>query len=440
MRRTGQNERTPDLTRGVFEPAVFLAIRRAYEHVLRLIIRPPRASYTMDMLGPRKFRFGKGFVTRDDFSVVNSRGLRVVVSLWRPALEESRYAFSGTYGAALDDAWTGLVGPTAPHLMSTPTIVYLHGNASCRVEGLSILTLCLGLGCAVAACDCAGSGKSDGDYVSLGYYEADDALAVVEYLKASYGLSRYALWGRSMGAVTSLLYASEKAPDTAAVIADSPFASVSRLCRDLVRKAAPKVPAGALTLAVRKVRRSVKYRTQFDIYKCNPELNVKSCKAPGLLVHGADDDFILPSHSDDIASSFGGDCVVLHPPGNHNAKRSFGVFEQIEAFLARHLCNFGPRDDVQSPTILDLDHSKNSGIPNPYFIPPWFFHSKPNGRVELDMRLFQEYQTVTARRKPRAGADKATNEAVDTEFVSGMSEERQKQTEGAINTLFGGRN
>ena len=54
------------------------------------------------------------------------------------------------------------------------TLVYAHGNASSRVEGLSQLALGLRLGFQVIAIDCAGSGQSDGDYVSLGCHEQDD--------------------------------------------------------------------------------------------------------------------------------------------------------------------------------------------------------------------------------------------------------------------------
>ena len=68
--------------------------------------------------------------------------------------------------------------------------------------------------------------------------EAEDVVAVVDHLKRDYGLNRYGLWGRSMGSVTALLYASGKAPDAACVVADSPFVNIKRLCYDLVRDGA----------------------------------------------------------------------------------------------------------------------------------------------------------------------------------------------------------
>lgn len=51
--------------------------------------------------------------------------------------------------------------------------------------------------------DFAGSGLSEGDFVTLGANEAADVATVVEYLK---GRSKdLFLWGRSMGAVAGFI-------------------------------------------------------------------------------------------------------------------------------------------------------------------------------------------------------------------------------------------
>ena len=71
-----------------------------------------------------------------------------------------------------------------------PTVVYAHGNASCRLEAISALPLCLSLGLSVLALDCAGSGHSDGEYVSLGHHEQDDVAAVVTHLSDVLGVAK----------------------------------------------------------------------------------------------------------------------------------------------------------------------------------------------------------------------------------------------------------
>ena len=110
-------------------------------------------------------------------------------------------------------------------------IVYLHGNASARVEVVPNLSFLLGqVGVfGVVGVDFTGSGKSDGDYVSLGYYERTDLDCVVQHLQRVYGNGsngrgnygnnntsngnddynelEIVIWGRSMGASAALMYA-----------------------------------------------------------------------------------------------------------------------------------------------------------------------------------------------------------------------------------------
>jgi len=68
-------------------------------------------------------------------------------------------------------------------------IVYLHGNASARVEAAPSLSFLLGqVGVfGVVGVDFTGSGKSDGEYVSLGYYERVDLDCLIQHLQRLYG-------------------------------------------------------------------------------------------------------------------------------------------------------------------------------------------------------------------------------------------------------------
>jgi alpha/beta superfamily hydrolase len=60
--------------------------------------------------------------------------------------------------------------------------------------------------------DFSGSGVSEGEYVSLGVFETEDTLCVIKYLKSLGYVNNIGLWGRSMGAVTSIKVA-VKSPD-----------------------------------------------------------------------------------------------------------------------------------------------------------------------------------------------------------------------------------
>mmetsp|Transcript_9147 Transcript_9147/g.28062 ORF Transcript_9147/g.28062 Transcript_9147/m.28062 type:complete len:562 (+) Transcript_9147:50-1735(+) len=332
---------------------------------------------------------------------------------------------------------------------SQGTLIYLHGNASCRVESLCALSTCVSLGLSLCAVDCAGSGKSDGDYVSLGHYESEDVAAVVAHLRRHNVLDfRYGLWGRSMGAVTALLYACRQAPDAACLVVDSPFTSLERLCKDLVRKATDRVPRAAVAVALRQVRTSVKYRSGFDLKDCDALARVPSCVAPALFVHGLEDDFIVSDHTDEIYASYGGSVkCLLKPAGNHNATRPSTVFFGIERFLKRHLpCRPLSRTQVaaMSPTYtlaqttkarwqdsdeadFTLDDLKTSrGCDNVYVLPPWKFPLGPAGHDPTAPRY---------RSKLSSYAQRLTED--DDEFVSGMSDARQRQTHADVEALFG---
>lgn len=62
-----------------------------------------------------------------------------------------------------------------------------------------------------------GSGLSDGKWVTLGAHEVEDLSVVVQHLRAQGGVSSIGLWGRSMGAVTALMY-SHRDPDIAGMV------------------------------------------------------------------------------------------------------------------------------------------------------------------------------------------------------------------------------
>lgn len=124
-------------------------LKASYQQLVNAIIRPPRCSYELESLGPRCFHFaGKNF-QRMDFTLTNPRNLSFVCSWWEP-IPEDRPA------------------------ECLPCVIYMHGNSSARVEGLSCLSCVLSLGATMLALDFCGSGKSEGEYVSLGAYEKDD--------------------------------------------------------------------------------------------------------------------------------------------------------------------------------------------------------------------------------------------------------------------------
>ncbi len=75
--------------------------------------------------------------------------------------------------------------------------------------------------CVLAPCalypQLQGSGLSEGQWVTLGAEEVNDVECAVAALRASGRVSTLGVWGRSMGAVTALLY-SQRDPTIAGMV------------------------------------------------------------------------------------------------------------------------------------------------------------------------------------------------------------------------------
>lgn len=61
--------------------------------------------------------------------------------------------------------------------------MYAHCNSGSRLESLMYLEALITKGIALFSMDFSGSGISEGDYVTLGYNEADDLEIAIKYLR-----------------------------------------------------------------------------------------------------------------------------------------------------------------------------------------------------------------------------------------------------------------
>jgi alpha/beta superfamily hydrolase len=52
-----------------------------------------------------------------------------------------------------------------------PCVIYLHGNCSSRLEGYQAANVLLPMGMTVFTFDFSGCGRSEGDWVTLGFKE-----------------------------------------------------------------------------------------------------------------------------------------------------------------------------------------------------------------------------------------------------------------------------
>ncbi|KAJ4722336.1 Alpha/beta-Hydrolases superfamily protein [Melia azedarach] len=288
------------------------------EQLVNFIIRPPRAEYSPehDLLDQEFMLKGKWY-QRKDVEIKNSRG---------DVLQCSHYV--------------PIVNPEGKPL---PCVIYCHGNSGCRADASEAAIILLPSNITVFTLDFSGSGLSGGEHVTLGWNEKDDLRAVVDYLRADGNVSMIGLWGRSMGAVTSLMYGAED-PSIAGMVLDSPFSDLVDLMMELVDTYKIRLPKFTVKFAIQFMRKAIQKKAKFDIADLNTIKVAKSSFVPVLFGHAVDDDFINPHHSDRIFEAYAGDKNIIKFEGDHNSPRPQFYFDSINIFF--HNVLQPPQDEV----------------------------------------------------------------------------------------------
>ena len=367
-------------------------------------------STQMEALGPPAFNFCGQRFTRTDFTLRTKRGYNLECSHWEPVER------------VVD---------------RIPVVIYMHGNSSARVEVIPQLSYLLSLGLAVFAFDFAGSGKSDGEYVSLGYYEREDLSCIVAHLRATNVVSTIALWGRSMGAATALMFG-DRDPSIACMILDSSFADLTQLCEEMVEKGREQgivVPNIVVSVAIRMLQGSVKKQAGFNVRHISPIAHADKCFIPALFVAGEHDDFIRKHHSEQIYERYAGDKNLIIVEGDHNSPRPKFMFDSASIFLQTCL-------QIPNSWALPVPLSMN------LMCPPWYFELY---QQKYARRLHaQAQQSTPAPSAPRPGGNQAANgrasgpppsaaitsNGYDPEEM-GMTAERQRVIQASLFKMLG---
>ncbi|PWZ19397.1 hypothetical protein Zm00014a_023376 [Zea mays] len=234
-----------------------------------------------------------------------------------------------------------------PENTSLPCVVYCHGNSGCRADANEAAVILLPSNITLFTLDFAGSGLSSGDYVSLGWHEKQDLKCAVSFLRKNKQVSCIGLWGRSMGAVTSLLYGAED-PSIAGMVLDSAFANLYDLMMELVEVYKIRVPKFTIAnesqrrsvVNVVKVKMAVQYmrcviqrRAKFDIMDLNVVQFAPKTFIPALFGHASNDMFIQPHHTDHIHQAYAGDKNLIKFEGDHNSPRPQFYYDSVSIFF-----------------------------------------------------------------------------------------------------------
>lgn len=278
------------------------SLTKKYEKVYKGIIRPYRETYSLSELGPDMFNISEKTFTRRDFTLKNPRNQNIECSFYTQSI---------------------------PVIL--PCVIYLHTYNSSRLEALQILPVLLPSNINVFTLDFAGSGNSDGEFISLGWHEREDLQTVVNFLRNEGKTTCIGLWGKGTGAVTALLFA-DRDPSIGGMVLDSPFLSLRLLSEEKLQKHC-NLPGFIKNTAIQFIRNSILKSAQFDVNDLNTLEHVVHTFIPCIFCRASNDDFIGANHLADLFQSYLGEKKLVTFEGTHNSRRPSYFLDSVAIFF-----------------------------------------------------------------------------------------------------------
>ena len=287
-------------------------IKYSYENFWKFIIRPPRDNYNLSELDYdySSLNERESPYIREDYSILSKRGFLMECSFYR-------------------------ADPSKRIPYIRPCVIYLHGNSSSRCEGKKMSLSLLKEGIDLFVFDFPGSGKSEGEYISLGYHEKEDVRIIIDFVEKLPGVGNIGLWGRSMGAATTLLY-SHSDDRIKAQCVDSPFADFRDLVIYLCKKQI-NIPEFIINSVLFFLKNTIKKKNDMDIDKLRPIDFAEISKAPTFFIHAMKDELIPYKHTIQLYEKYGGKKSINIVEGNHNSLRQKHLITKIIHFFSNYL-------------------------------------------------------------------------------------------------------
>jgi dipeptidyl aminopeptidase/acylaminoacyl peptidase len=171
--------------------------------------------------------------------------------------------------------------PAAP---SGPLVILFHGYAGDKSGMLPEAAAILEMNCSVMLVDFRGSGDSSESYTTVGYYEADDVAAAVNYARTELPQSKLVLYGGSMGAAAVLRAVALCGVQPDAIIVEGVFDKMLNTVRHRFEAmGVPSSPGAQLLVFWGGVQAG------FDGFDHNPVQYAAAVRCPILFLHGAAD-------------------------------------------------------------------------------------------------------------------------------------------------------
>lgn len=198
-------------------------------------------------------------------------------------------------------------------------VITVHGYTSEGVNMASYAKQFYDMGYNVIIPDLRGHGKSEGDYIGMGWDERYDILDLIDYIVSNHKDSQIVLFGVSMGAATVMNVSGEELPSNVkAVIEDCGYTSVwaefSHQLKELFGLPAFPMMHSASLIS--------KLRAGYWLGEVSVIEQVKKSKTPTLFIHGDADDFVPFTMLEELYEASSAEKEKLIVEGAGHAKSS----------------------------------------------------------------------------------------------------------------------
>lgn len=210
-------------------------------------------------------------------------------------------------------------------------VIISHGYTDNRYGSLKYARLYLDLGFHVLLYDLRGHGENEPTFCTYSVRESRDLLAVLKDARGRFPqIKAWGLHGESLGAATTVACL-RYAPDVRFAVADCGFGEISGVLENGMKSMG--LPPALVRLA--SLCAKIRYGYSFD--EMRPIDALRDNRVPVLFIHGAEDDFIPPAHSERMRAATRGYSELHLIPGAGHAASVLTAPDDYRALLEAFL-------------------------------------------------------------------------------------------------------
>lgn len=183
---------------------------------------------------------------------------------------------------------TSLKGKYLDHENVHQWVILIHGYKSSNENMMAYGSEYYTKGYNVVLPDNRAHGKSDGDYIGMGWLDKDDIACWVDWIIQRDSQAQIILHGVSMGGATVMMASGDCLPQVVGYIEDCGYTSVWDIFASELDKrfSLPTFPVLDISNFVANIKAG------YDFKEASSVNQVKKAKQPMLFIHGAKDDFV----------------------------------------------------------------------------------------------------------------------------------------------------